>query len=329
VHNLSLDDSVERKNVQDWAQMKINSYNEELMEIDVNQFSPNDVEVKSERHEDLNKNLIEDEQSEIYDQRMISADKQFGRSTINAGSHKVVKVDENEFYKTTQEKISSNWFQNDSSSSKVKDENVQHEISETFSEKHLNHVTQAEANLEKYKEEEYEDDFEDYNSKEENKTEKHNEIKKLDRTTQFSLLNLNYEKIRNDLSDYSLLLLKTTATSEGVNRKGILEKKTCALLHTLKRIVSDPELIKNKKEFYTTNDIFSYLHTSIDTNSKVFELFPNSLIRLLYISVKSESEEKPESYSNQIFNFSLLCFKINTNIRFIKFKCWQKIRTLP
>ena len=49
---------------------------------------------------------------------------------------------------------------------------------------------------------------------------------------------------------------------------------------------------KHVLSFLINNDVFSYSHISIDTTSKIFELFPNTLIRLLYISQNKESENK-------------------------------------
>ena len=44
--------------------------------------------------------------------------------------------------------------------------------------------------------------------------------------------------------------------------------------------------------YLVSNDIFWYHHITIDTTSKVFELFPNTLIRLLYCSAKTDEESK-------------------------------------
>jgi len=76
-----------------------------------------------------------------------------------------------------------------------------------------------------HSEDNYAEDFEDYVSNEETKTEKQVEVYNFEQTTEFSLSKVNYVKIRNDLSDFSLLLLKNTATLEGVNKNGILVKK--------------------------------------------------------------------------------------------------------
>jgi len=44
-------------------------------------------------------------------------------------------------------------------------------------------------------------------------------------------------------------------------------------------------------KYLIKKDIFCYTTITIDTHSKVFELFPNSLIRLLYCSIKTDDED--------------------------------------
>ena len=147
----------------------------------------------------------------------------------------MVKVKTSEQYRSTHQNLSSNnWMeldhQDQKSSTKRDDPVVQNELQKHVSPKQLKEVTKDEIELQSknndIKSDEYEDDFEDYYSEENNKTEKEYNSNKFAHTTEFSLGEIDYEKIREDLSDYSLLLLKNTATSEEVNRKGILEKKT-------------------------------------------------------------------------------------------------------
>jgi len=275
----------------------LQSTNPKIIYDEDNDFSRDESNIQQNKLEEM---APEDDESQFYDKRHVSIDKQFGRSTAYGGSHNIVKLESSHFYKTTQEKVN-NWaIDPRTSNTKVQDVDVQQELSEKLSEKHLQHVTLEEANLEKSEnEEDYEDDFEDYYSQKE--TENLNDTQKFGQTMQFSISDLNYDKIRDHLSDYSLLLLKTTATSEGVNRKGILEKKTCALLHTLKKLISNSSGFNSDTKMtrrevlglFITNDIFSYTHIALDMSSKVFELFPNTLIRLLYSSVKRSNEEKP------------------------------------
>ena len=46
------------------------------------------------------------------------------------------------------------------------------------------------------------------------------------------------------------------------------------------------------------NDIFGYQNSVVDPSSKIFELFPNALIRLLYSSVKLSKPQNPDNSVN-------------------------------
>lgn len=70
------------------------------------------------------------------------------------------------------------------------------------------------------------------------------------------------------------------------------------MLHTIKKLISNSKQYVNTKEgkltrkqilqFIIDNDIFGYTNLTVDPNSKVFEFFPNTLIRLLYSSVRRQ-----------------------------------------
>ncbi|CAI2373854.1 unnamed protein product [Moneuplotes crassus] len=296
VQSLTSDDPSHRTKIHQWAVSKLKDYGDHLRE-DKTEFSRQESEIDPQ-----------DDPSDFYSEKGMVPNKEFGRATINAGKRKIPRVEPEEFYKTDTAILSENRRLSD----KEFKSSSRHESAQSVEEDQAvklkaatpaPEISKEEIQQKEQSSEYYEDDFEDYFSErdalqaeEEKKTEKAMSDKKLSKTTEFSLIDLNYGKMRDDLSDYSLLLLKSTATSEGVNKDGILEKKTCALLHTLKKMISNYSSFQSGTKmtrrqvlgFLIEHDIFGYYHVKIDTNSKIFEIFPNTLIRLLYSSTKKQ-----------------------------------------
>ena len=226
VESLSQKDHEQRGKIKKWAKKKLNSYCDELQEIE-NEFSREGLELNESEEQE------EEKRSEMYSEKQINPNKEFGRATLDLGKRKILKIECEDMLSSSHRNLgSNNWMDNmdEKSSNQRRNPEVQHELEMHVSPKQLKEITKDEIEVDKKEQdkisEEYEDDFEEYNTEEDNKTEKELETQKLAYTTEFSLLDINYDKIRGDLSDYSLLLLKNTATSDGVNRKGILEKKT-------------------------------------------------------------------------------------------------------
>ena len=222
---MSQEDPAQRKNVQNWAQLKISAYNEELNNlIDDHDFSRIDSHDQSKQHDSGSL-----QEHDLYEERLSQADRQFGRVTLPSGSRKVIKVVDSDNHYTTQEidsdKLdyihqSDNNFSNHDANRSL--DKAQHKSQQQESNRSSSHDTSDKQNFEAHKEDTYDEDFEDVASSEENITQKNT---KFDLTTEFSIACLDYSKIRNDLSDYSLLLLKNTATTEDINKNGVLDKK--------------------------------------------------------------------------------------------------------
>ena len=223
--SLSQEDPAQRKNVQNWAQLKISTYNEELNNlIDDHDFSRIDSHDQSKQHDGGSL-----QEHDLYEERLSQADRQFGRVTLPSGSRKVIKVVDSDNHYTTQEidsdkldylhQSDNNFSNHDANRSLYK---AQHKSQQQESNHSSSHDMNDEQNVVAHKEDTYDEDFEDVASSEENITQKNT---KFDLTTEFSIACLDYSKIRNDLSDYSLLLLKNTATTEGINKNGVLDKK--------------------------------------------------------------------------------------------------------
>ena len=294
--NLGLDDPLQRKNVQEWAQRKINNYNEELNNL-IEDHNYSRIDSNEQSKENNEENL---EDWDFYEDRLSQADHQFGRMTLPSGSRKVIRVDESEHHWTTQEIDSAKLEHlnrsevNFSKDKKNKDiENADDsDLKREFYHSHDKNMNQEE-NIkdEIVKEDTYEEDFEELASNEENKTQKQNEKFNLGITTQFSINNLDYSKLRNDLSDYSLLLLKNTATTEGINKNGILEKKACALLHTLKKLISDLNKFKSDPQLTRKQDW--YINHPSFLKYFLYNLFLDSLtilnLQLKYTNIHTST----------------------------------------
>ena len=260
--NLSNENQIQRQQVQNWAQHKINAYIEDLGDLQSS---------KELRYPDLSQNeyqqqKLENESNDAYSDKLETGGNDLGRSTIPAGSRKILKLDEPEFGNTTKERLKAKWnpfthsYENRDKVMAVGLDQPQDqqpdEVSEVIEKQNHNVEPpsatellppQNKSKIEDSKEEaqeredEYADDFEDYVS-EGSDYESKNETHKFGQVNEFSLAKLNYTKMREDLSDYSLLLLKNTSAAQEINKEGIVEKRTCALLHTLKKMISNSKV---------------------------------------------------------------------------------------
>lgn len=236
--NLSHDDAAQRKLVQKWAIQEINGFNEDLGRfLSIDDLNNPDLSRNAGKHRQY-----ETHSNDKYSDKLETGDKDIGRSTIPAGSRKMVKIETEQLKQTPKERIKAKWnpFTNSyENKEKIvnegdevelncdRDVEIVHEISRsahnpTSHEMYpkLEDIEESKHEITQPNEDTYEEDFEDYMS------EKKGDTQKFGQVTEFSLAKLNYTKIRDDLSDFSLLLLKNTNATQEMNKEGILEKRT-------------------------------------------------------------------------------------------------------